>query len=73
MYLPKVQEIRKCIVCGHLKINIFMAEQVEKITTPAVHPDPCSVCYPETLPEVEMLTGSQIRLNAFLAVSQDGS
>lgn len=48
-----------------------MSKQVEKIATPAVLPALFSVCCPETLPEVETLNGSQICLNAFLAVKQD--
>lgn len=48
-----------------------MSEQVEKIATPAILPALFSVCCPEALPEVEMLNGSQIRLNASLAVKQD--
>ena len=49
-----------------------MSEQVEKIAIPAVIPALFSVCCPEALPEVETLNGSQICLNAFLAVKQDG-
>lgn len=59
--------------CWHLKINIVMSELVEKIATPAVLPALFSVCCPEALPGVETLNGSQIRLNAFLAVKQDGN
>ena len=49
-----------------------MSEQVEKIAIPAVLPALFSVCCPEALPEVETLNGSQICLNVFLAVKQDG-
>lgn len=50
-----------------------MSKLMEKIATPAVLPALFSVCYPETLPGVETLNGSQICLNAFLAVKQDGN
>lgn len=73
MHLPKVPELLSCSVCWHLKINIVMSELVEKIATPAVLPALFSVCCPETLPGVEMLIGSQICLNAFLAVKQVGN
>lgn len=72
MHLPKVPEILSCCVCWHLKINIVLSEEVEKIALPAVLAAFLSVCCPEALPEVEMLNGSQICLNTFLAVKQDG-
>lgn len=50
-----------------------MSELVEKIGTPAVLLALFSVCCPEALPGVETLNGSQICLNAFLAVKQDGN
>jgi hypothetical protein len=55
-----------------LKVNIVMSKKVEKIATPAVLPASFSVCCPKALPEVETLNGSQICLNALLAVKQDG-
>lgn len=73
MHQPKGPEILSCSVCWHLKINTVMSEQVEKIALPAVLPALFSVCCSEALPEVETLNGSQICLNAFLAVKQDGN
>lgn len=73
VHLPKVPELLSRTVCWHLKINFVMSKLMEKIATPAVLPALFSVCYPETLPGVETLNGSQICLNAFLAVKQDGN
>lgn len=73
MHLPKVEEILLCSVSWHLKINTVTSEEVEKIAPPAALAALLSVCCPEALPGVETLNGSQIRLNAFLAVKQDGN
>lgn len=50
-----------------------MSELVEEIGAPAVLLALSSVYCPEALPGVETLNGSQICLNAFLAVKQHGN